>query len=225
MSFICKVCNTNIELDHCLQVNTTCRFTQKALNRYKCTNCGVIFGSLEMINMSKENLLIEHNNHYLTHEESASQEFEIKTFLSLNPNKNGIYLDWGFGRKSVVIDRLNNDGFNVYGFDLYSNIIGDKIITDIEKIKEIKFDGIFSNNLIEHLQNPIKELQFMNSILKPQAKMAHSTACYSYLYEYSLFHLYFYVDNSIEYLCKNTGFSIVEKIINGEDINIIYCKN
>ena len=51
---------------------------------------------------------------------------------------------------------------------------------DTDFVMANKFDGIMSNSVIEHLQNPIKELLIMKSILKPGACMIHSTDCYKY---------------------------------------------
>jgi len=38
--------------------------------------------------------------------------------------------------------------------------------------------------------------------------MIHSTPCYQYAYEYSRWHLYFFVGKSIDFLCEKSGLEI-----------------
>lgn len=233
MSFTCKICKNEFALKFCRRFNSQCKFTNKLLERYQCPNCGVILGTLEMINNPTDKMLIGHDNIYnniYNNNPDFLEDFnnakisELKTFLSLEPDRNKIYLDYGFGRSSLLIDKLNDAGFNVYGYDAFTDTIGSKTTNDKSFFKNIKFDGIFSHNVLEHFQNPIDEFLFMNGLLKSNGKMAHATPCYKYLYEFTIFHLYFFVENSIDYLCKNSGFKIFKKMIDGEYINYIYIK-
>ncbi len=48
--------------------------------------------------------------------------------------------------------------------------------------------------------------------------MAHSTPCYEYRYDYSIFHLYFFIGRSLELLAKKTGFELEHYIQDGEYI-------
>lgn len=225
MDFTCKICNTDLQLNECQKYVSKCIFTSKNLYRYKCPNCGVIFGNIDMINMPKATISIEHDNIYKQYNDGDSQESELRTLISLNPKKKKTYLDYGCGRNDDLINELNKEGFNVYGYDAFTNLKSNKITNNKEDLKNVKFDGIFSHNVLEHMQNPVEEFKFMNSLLKDDGKMAHATPCYLYLYEYTIFHLYFFVDNSIEYLTKNSGFSVVDKQIDGEFINYIYSKS
>ena len=40
------------------------------------------------------------------------------------------------------------------------------VVTKLEHIQHLSFDGIFSNNLLEHLRHPADELRQMASLLK-----------------------------------------------------------
>ena len=49
----------------------------------------------------------------------------------------------------------------------------------------------------------------MKSLLKnSESLLAHSTACYEYKYEFTIFHVHFYTGKSLNYLLNDTGLSI-----------------
>ena len=52
--------------------------------------------------------------------------------------------------------------------------------------------------------------------------MAHATACYKYLYEYTRFHLIFYTGDSIDYLCEKCNLKIIGKETDSEKLFINY---
>jgi len=79
-----------------------------------------------------------------------------------------------------------------------------------DSLPDILFDGIMSNSLIEHLQNPIETFKLFNRMLKPDGVMSHSTDCYEYKIEYTSFHLYFYEGTSLSMLCEQSGFQITD---------------
>lgn len=100
----------------------------------------------------------------------------------------------------------------MYGYDPYAPCNSEYIITDINVLKQSRFDGIFSHDVLEHLRYSIKEFTLFSEILNEGGQMAHSTACYKYVYEYDRFHLVFYTGNAVEKLCEKTGFVLEEKI-------------
>jgi len=86
-------------------------------------------------------------------------------------------------------------------------------------VSKLKFDGIFSHDVLEHLRYPVKTFELFAKLLNPGGKMAHATACYKYVYEYTRFHLVFYTGNAVEELCKRTQFRVIQKI---EDNDILF---
>ena len=66
----------------------------------------------------------------------------------------------------------------------------------------MKFDRIFSNDLIEHLRFPVEELRFMRGLLKEDGAMYHATGCYEYAFEYTRFHLFFFTGRSLRLLAE-----------------------
>lgn len=227
MKFVCKICNTELDLDKCQVFKSKCFINHVDLIRYKCTTCGVIFGTLDMINGTTDYV----KNTYLSldkvYKEGDSLSCEYTDFFSLNPKKDGLYLNFGCGNTSTTIPHLKKLGYSMMGFEPYLPVKDPSIITNKQDLLNYKFDGIISNNLLEHLQDPIQELLFMKGLLKDKdCLMSHSTACYRYIFEYSLYHLYFFVDKAVDYLCQNAGLVIKDfkRNDNWEYMNYIYAQ-
>lgn len=85
-----------------------------------------------------------------------------------------------------------------------------------------QFDGIFSNNVLEHLSQPADDLRRMKGWLKPGATMAHATPCFEYLYEYTRFHLFFFPGRSRELLADQAGLRIDNFEVDGDFMNCVF---
>jgi SAM-dependent methyltransferase len=85
----------------------------------------------------------------------------------------------------------------------------DFVIAEKAALPEV--DGIISNNVIEHFFDPVQQFREFHALLKPGALMAHSTACYDYLYPFSRFHTVFLLGKSPEVLAQRSGFEIVSR--------------
>lgn len=207
----CPICNDIFETDRASRLISECIFNGGSIIRYVCPKCGVTFGPEKMLNLSEELFANDYKTHYSVYSEGDSTQREIQVFRQLEPQKEGIYLDWGVGAWSTVISTLREEGYQVYGYDPYAPVDSEYIITSEDKLKTMKFDGIFSHDLLEHLKDPVGTFRIFSEILRPNGKMIHATACYDYVYEYTRFHLFFYTGTSIEEICRRTGF-VVEDI-------------
>ena len=188
-----------------------CKFTGMSLERYACPSCEVVFGPLSMLGLSFEDMKTEYDRLYSSYGEGDTTEYEVRTFASMNPTKSGTYLNFGAGKWSSSTKVLRNQGYNLVPYDPF--VLGN------EDALKGRYDGIFSHNVIEHLQTPIKTFGDMAKMLYPNGKMAHSTACYGYRYEYSKYHLFFFLGKSIEVLADRTGFSMEgkeERLLDGD---------
>lgn len=176
------------------------------LVRHQCPECGVIFGTQQMLNLSKEELKNAYaqlfNTGYRDGSEIALQS-EIKDLLALNPNTDGVYLNWGAGA-SVAKDKAKELGYTLLNYDpfMVGSLAG---YVNMDEMKNMKFDGIISHDLLEHLQDPIEELILMKSMLKPEANMIHSTPCYKYCHPYTKYHLFFFEGKSLDIICQKVG--------------------
>lgn len=200
---------------------TDCIFGGGHLIRYVCTKCGGVFGPTKFSNRTQSEMDDDYIINYTGYQEADSTNYEIDTFLMLSPSKDGIYLNYGCGIWAETLKKLNEEGYRVYGYEPYAvDIDNPFIISDVEQLKKMRFDGIFSHDLLEHLKNPIEDLMFMKSLLKSvTSKMAHATACYRYKYEYTRFHTAFYTGDAVKYLCKKSGINIVNYKDDGKNLD------
>jgi len=211
----CGICKYKNEVKTFKTLETDCKFEGGHLIRYVCPECGVIFGPLKFSDQTEQELDDDYIVHYTGFNEGDSTDKEIAAFMQLKPEKGKTYLNYGCGSWSNSIKELQDEGYIIYGYDPYP---GDStgnpfIIKKREELRKMWFDGLFSNDLLEHLPDPAKELAFMKSLLNhPSAKMAHSTSCYKYMYEYTRFHMYFFTGRSLDVITENAGLTHGELI-------------
>lgn len=172
------------------------------LERYECPVCGVIFGPASVLYLSEDELAKEYQLLYQHFHEADLTEHEIQIFKLLRPRPDGVYLNFGSGAWSKTISKLRSEGWQVYGFDPYAGNELPNVFSSIEQVEQMTFDGIFSNNLIEHLTNPVATFRMLKTLLAAGGSMAHSTPCYRYCYEKSKFHLFFYTGKSVDVICQ-----------------------
>jgi len=107
---------------------------------------------------------------------------------------------------------LREQGIDVVAFEPYMKMESSATVyTKEEELRDLRFDGIMSNNLIEHLQDPVSALTKQAKLLKDrESRMVHATACYRYEYEYSRFHLFFFVGRSVDAMAQRAGLRVEE---------------
>ena len=139
-------------------------------------------------------------------------------------DKGRLYLDWGCGGAwSRTISQLRREGWDVWGYEPSAEAPGDFVVNQRSAIGA-QFDGIFSNNVIEHFRDPVGQFNDFHQLLKPGGKMAHSSPCYEYSYEFTRFHTLFLLGKSPEILADRTGFQVTDRVKEGEYINLVFSK-
>lgn len=223
----CPLCSAKLPATGLKSFNTQCIFNGGAIERYQCPYCDVIFGPKKMFALSNFCLDIEYKLHYSVYAEGDSTEFELRAFHALNPKRNRIYLNYGSGTWSNTSETLREDGWKVYDFDPCVTRKSGQGKWELSRgmLREAKFHGIFSNNVLEHMRHPIRELRAMAALLKPNGRMAHATPCYQYLYEYTRFHLFFYLGNSSSMLFSRARLHQIGEISDGDFICKVLQKN
>lgn len=211
----CPLCESKLVTSELDVYVTQCIFGGGELKRYSCPYCNVIFGPLKMFNLNEAELSEEYVLHYNAYDEGDSTELEIKSFFELNPSREGIYLNYGSGKWSNSVNALRNEGWNIFSYDPHvkDNSGEPWFINDRNNLISMKFDGIYSNNVLEHLRHPVRDLNFLSTLLNVGGSMAHSTPCFEYLYEYTRFHLFFYEGVSKDLLARKSGLA-VSKFVN-----------
>jgi len=201
-----------------------CIFRGGELERYECPDCGCIFGALKYLDLDEAFVDLDYRLLYSRYAEGDSTSNEIRTFGSLRPEKRGLYLDWGCGGTwSRTIPQLRRDGWDVWGYEPSAEASGEFVVNQRNAI-EAKFNGIFSNNVIEHFRDPVVQFHDFHSLLEPNGTMAHSSPCYEYSYEFTRFHTLFLLGKSPEILAERTGFQVADRVQDGEYINLVFSK-
>lgn len=214
----CPLCGHE-DIDNAFaKFETHCIFGGGNLLRHQCPACDVIFGADKMFQLSSAELSQDYEWHYKVYEEGDSTEQELRAFHSMNPSREGTYLNYGAGAWSRSVQVLRDEGWRVLAFEPHGSAStnADYVISRRSALSAMKFDGVFSNNVLEHLRQPVSELSFMRSLLKPSGRMSVATPCFEYLYEYTRFHLFFYRGRSRVLLAREAGLTIKEFISDGE---------
>lgn len=214
---LCPLCDYKGSSEEFLIFESQCAFGGGRLIRRQCPKCDVIYGAKKMLALTESQLTQDYEAHYRVFQEGDSTEQEIRAFHVLNPSKDGAYLNYGAGGWSRSVQILRSQGWNVFAFEPHDSAASnpDYLITSKEALIKMRFDGIYSNNVLEHLRYPVEELSFMRNILKDGGRISHATPCFEYLYEYTRFHLFFYLGRSRKLLadkaCLVTSNFVVDK--------------
>ena len=217
----CIVCGRSGPRSYFAVLTDRCNFGGGRLERYQCPACDAVFGPQKYLDLSDEFVSRDYALLYTRYNETNSLESEIRTFRSLDPKPGGLYLNWGCGAWSETIPRLRDEGFEVWGFEPSAPAASSNIVVRRDQISA-RFDGIFSNNVIEHFRDPLRQFKEFQQILKPGGVMAHSSPCYEYAYSMTRFHTLFLVGRSADALAKRSGFRVKKRTKNGEYINVVF---
>ena len=195
-----------------------CIFGGGVLRRYQCPACDLIFGPEKMFGLTPQELSQDYEWHYQAYQEGDSTAQEIRAFHAMNPVRNGSYLNYGAGAWSRSVQILRQEGWQVYAYEPHASASagGEYAIQGKAALSAMRFDGIYSNNVLEHLRQPVQDLDFLRTLLKPGGCMAHATPCFEYLYEFTRFHLFFFLGRSHAALARQAGLTIRDYIQDGE---------
>ncbi|MDP3560179.1 MAG: class I SAM-dependent methyltransferase [Legionellaceae bacterium] len=222
----CPLCAHQSDQETFKEIESTCIFHGGRLLRHVCPNCDVIFGAQKMLGLDDEQLDMEYRNIYRIYSESDPSASVIKTFHLLSPKKEGVYLDFGCGGHwSDAIQQLRQEGWNIYGFEPSATHSSAYVFSTWEEIEAMRFDGILSHNVLEHLLDPIDINKRLSRLLLPQGKLVHATPCFEYLYEYTRYHVFFFVGRSAEILAQRSEMQIIHWIREGEYIACVMQKD
>lgn len=223
----CPLCEYHGKTTQFTLFETGCIFEGGTLIRHQCPECDLIFGAEKMLCLSDAELSRDYEWHYQIFSEGDSTAQELRAFYALKPEKDRMYLNWGSGAWSNTLDVLRQEGWNVYGYEPHSSATASNtyIISSLDQLSIMRFDGIFSNNVLEHLRYPVRELKVMRGLLNSDGKMSHATPCFEYLYEFTRFHLFFFLGRSRTQLASQAELKIADFVVDGEFMNIILTKD
>ena len=211
----CPLCGHSSERDgYTLLAEAECQFGGGRLERYQCPTCDFGFGPLKMLDLTEPMLMADYRLLYDTYQEANSTESEMRAFHALEPARDGVFLNWGCGWWSETIDELRADGWDVWGYEPSAPTGSPYVVGALGQISA-NFDGIFSNNVIEHFRDPVAEFREMASHLRPGGQMTHASACHEFRHTDTRFHTAFYLGRSIEVLADRAGLQVAARVADG----------
>ena len=222
----CALCGHTEPAEAFAVFESACIFEGGEITRHQCPQCDVIFGSSLVLSLSAEALTREYEWHYRVFSEGDSTEQELRAFYALNPERDKKYVNWGSGAWSRSIEVLRADGWQVFGFEPHGSASGegDAILRSLDDLIALKPDGIYSNNVLEHLRHPVDELKTMSSLLPAGGMMSHATPCFEYRFEFTRFHLFFFLGRSRAFLADQAGLQMIDYVADGDFMNLLLAK-
>lgn len=217
----CIICGFSGFRDKYHVKTSRCMFGGGQLERYQCPKCDAIFGPQKYLDLDDDTVDLDYRLLYSRYKESDSTQNEIRTFNYLNPKGNQLFLNWGCGDWCQTIPTLRSNGFDVWGYEPALSSRQDYVVKSKNEISAT-FDGIFSNNVIEHFRDPLAQFKEFRRLLKPGGAMTHSSPCYFYSYEFTRFHTLFLLGKSPYVLAERTGFTAEKVAEDGEYIAFRY---
>jgi SAM-dependent methyltransferase len=192
-----------------------CVFGGGRLERLECPDCGCVFGPMKYLELPPGLVDADYRLLYQTYTEGDSTEQEIRAFHALNPKPGGLYLNWGSGAWSASVERLRAQGWDVWGYEPHAETSSPFVVKNRGEVSA-KFDGIFSNNVIEHLIDPAAQFADFADVLKDDGRMAHASPCYDWRYAFTRFHVFFPRGDAPERLAARTGYRVTAREDDGD---------
>ena len=154
----CLACAFTAPAASFARIDDACAFGGGRLERLECPACGCIFGPAKYLQTPPPLVAADYRLLYAHYSEGDSTEAEVRAFHALNPRRGGLYLNWGSGAWSGTVDRLRAEGWDVWGYEPHAPVLKEGaahpfVVRTRGEVSAL-FDGVFSNNVIEHLFDP-----------------------------------------------------------------------
>ena len=114
----------------------------------------------------------------------------------MNFPKNKSYLDYACGKWNNHIKLLQNEDYDIIGYDPYVNIQNEDVI--INK----KYDFVISNNFLEHVIDPYEDIKKLLDFLNEKGSLIFISPCLEFVFDFTHYHTFFFQGKSLEYLSK-----------------------
>lgn len=184
--------------------------------RYRCGDCDAVFGPMSVMAMASDRLIAEYKLLYSVYSEPDTTRYQLETFRALRPRQSEKILNYACGNWKKGIRDLLSEGFDVYGYEPCLPKQHPRIATSLAELSAGSFNCVFSHNYIEHVQSPIEQFVAWKRLLGAGGRMAHSTACFQYLFDESPFHVCYLLGRSMERLAERVGLQICERHTRGQ---------
>jgi SAM-dependent methyltransferase len=147
--------------------------------------------------MDKSEISNDYKDLYSFYSEGDTSNFILESLNKINLGKDKSYLDFACGKDNRTLNLLNKNGYDVYGYDLYTNMDHPKFIKNTFKV-----DVVYTNNYIEHLIDPFNDLKKVIDLLKDDGKLVIISQCWEYCIDITHYHTFYFLGKSLNYLCN-----------------------
>ena len=183
-----------------------------------------MFGPQKYLDLPEAAVDADYRFLYSHYSESDSSETEIRTFEAMEPRRTGVYLDWGCGGVwSGTVPSLRQSGWDVWGYEPSAPVSGNFVVRSRTEISAT-FDGIFSNNVIEHFRRPVETFRDFHLLLTNDGVMAHSSPCFENSHTYTRFHTLFLTGKAPFVLADRTGFEVLDLTVGRGTVTAVFRK-
>jgi len=207
INLTCIICEYTELNEKFQQLYSDDMFNACKLILHKCPSCGLIFGDLRFLDLTEKEINDDHDDLYSYYTEGDTVPYILCNLNSLNifKNKNVSYLDYACGIGSMI-PILKNLGYNINGYD--KHVKNENVLNNLN---DMKYDVIYANNFIEHVTDPIADIQKILNHLNDNGYLILMSDCFDeYKIEYTHYHLYFYTGDSFNILCDKLNLVIIE---------------
>lgn len=193
----------------------------KEHDKYICLDCGhlfvtwmngkdigVLYASIPQIEVMQEN-------------ERKDIQKEMMLLGLKYYNGEGAILDFGCGANFNASRELQSEGYNAYSCDIMPGLPYNDYFFQYNKYQVHKYNNFFSVissvDVLEHLNDPVKDFKDFNSMLTPGGVMVHFSPMIDNFplfrsHADTAFHTCFFSEKSLKILCEKTGFVLIDKV-------------
>jgi len=219
---VCECCDNKVPLIKNNEVISKCILSDSIITRYKCSNCLTVFGPMQIISLTQEELDELYRMVYSVVSDGNSVGGQERTFYNTIENYTQKILNFACGPWSAELVRLRALGWNLYGYEPFQKNSSEFVFSTYSEIPN-DFDCQFTSNYFEHVQSLNNFFTTCNTLTKKNATIVHQTPCFSYCFDFSPLHLQLISDKGFELLCRKHNLRIEKKIdSNMEDEMIGY---
>lgn len=160
---------------------------------------------MRFLNLSQDEIKDDYEDLYSYYKEGNTNKYILHVLKSLEicQDKTKTYCDYACGEWNTVVPTLKSQGYNIIGYDKF---VGNQFKFTLNNIDGMKFDILFNNNFIEHVIDPIKDIEEMISKINIGGYLILITGCFEYRIEFTHYHTFFFSDKSLEIIGKKLGF-------------------
>jgi SAM-dependent methyltransferase len=194
---ICPVCGNCANFDAYIPHKHEDMFYAGEIVRYECLQCDAIFGDLRMLGLSRAEVAQDYHDLYSFYNEGDTTKYMLEIFAKLNFPQSVSYLDWACGEWNNYIPLLRNSGYDIDGYDPF---VGDR-----RERPTRKYDCVLSNNFIEHVIEPYRDLAEILSFVKDGGCLVLISQCWKYTITNSHYHTFYFLGRSVAWLEKALG--------------------